>query len=54
MWFGIHRVHEMQEAAKAKVIEFYVPINFRSPRKAAAEMQFGKVIEFHVPEKKSA
>lgn len=39
--------------AVAKIIEFYVPINFR--RKASAPPpQAGKVIEFRLPEKKLA
>lgn len=54
MWFGILRAHDIQETAKTKVIEFYVPKNFRSPREAAFEMQLGKVIEFYLPAKKSA
>jgi hypothetical protein len=54
MWFGIQKTYEIQETAKAKVIEFYVPKNFRDPRKPAAEMQFGKVIEFCSPARKSA
>ena len=38
----------------AKVIEFYVPTNFRKPLKSASEPQRGKVIEFCSQTKKSA
>jgi hypothetical protein len=37
----------------AKVIEFYIPTHFRRP-KAAPQMQFGKIVEFCLPTKKSA
>jgi len=30
----------------AKVIEFYVPKNFRQPQSTAAQLQLGKIIEF--------
>jgi hypothetical protein len=42
------------EIVMAKVIEFYVPKNFRISLKWAPELQLGKVIEFHSREKKSA
>ena len=35
----------------AKVIEFYIPKNFRKPLGAAAEPQLGKIIEFR-PQRK--
>jgi len=38
----------------AKVIEFYVPTNFRKPLKWAPQLQFGKVIEFCPQTTKSA
>jgi len=38
----------------AKVIEFYVPKNFRKPWKCALQLQGGKVIEFCSQIKKSA
>jgi hypothetical protein len=38
----------------AKMIEFYVPTNFRSPRKPAMQMQLGRIVEFRLPGKKSA
>jgi hypothetical protein len=38
----------------AKVIEFYVPRNFQPQLKWAAQLQLGKVIEFHLEAKKSA
>ena len=37
----------------AKVIEFYVPKNFRKPLRTAAQPQLGKIIEF-CPQTKSA
>jgi len=38
----------------AKVIEFYVPKNFRKPVKCAPELHYGKIIEFYSQTKKSA
>ena len=38
----------------AKVIEFYVPKNFRKPLKWAPQLHLGKVIEFCSLTKKSA
>jgi hypothetical protein len=38
----------------AKVIEFYIPKNFRKPLKCAPQLQCGKVIEFCSQIKKSA
>jgi hypothetical protein len=38
----------------AKVIEFYVPKNFRRPLESAPRLQCGKVIEFCSQTKKSA
>jgi len=38
----------------AKVIEFYVPKNFRKQLKWAPQLEFGKVIEFCLQTKKSA
>jgi len=38
----------------AKVIEFYIPKNFRKPVKWTPPLECGKVIEFCVPVKKSA
>jgi len=38
----------------AKVIEFYVPKNFRKTLKRVPELQSGKVIEFRLQTKKSA
>lgn len=37
----------------AKVIEFYVPKNFRKPLKYATALYCGKIIEFGAPSKKS-
>jgi hypothetical protein len=38
----------------AKVIEFYIPINFRRKASAPPPPQVGRVIEFRLPEKKPA
>jgi hypothetical protein len=38
----------------AKVIEFYIPKNFRKPFRTAAQPQLGKIIEFGSQTKKSA
>jgi hypothetical protein len=38
----------------AKVIEFYVPKNFRKPLKCAPALHCGKIIEFCLQTKKSA
>jgi len=37
-----------------RVIEFYIPKNFRKPLRAAAQRQLGKIIEFCPPTKRSA
>ena len=47
---GIHRIKEI---VMAKVIEFFVPKNFRNPFVRAAQPQSGKVIEFCSQAKKS-
>jgi hypothetical protein len=36
----------LEESSMAKVIEFYVPNNFRPQLKWAPQVQMGKVIEF--------
>jgi hypothetical protein len=38
----------------AKVIEFYIPKNFRKPLRPAAPPQLGKIIEFCPRTKRSA
>ncbi len=38
----------------AKVIEFYMPQNFRKPLRTAAQSQLGKIIEFCPQTKRSA
>jgi hypothetical protein len=38
----------------ARVIEFYVPGNFRKPWRSAPQLQSGKVIEFRSPTSRSA
>jgi hypothetical protein len=44
---------DSSEIVMAKVIEFYVPRNFRNPFLRAAQPQPGKVIEFRSEAKKS-
>ena len=46
--------NEVKEVVMAKVIEFYVPKNFRKPLKCAPALHCGKIIEFCSPTKKSA
>jgi hypothetical protein len=46
--------NEIEEVVMAKVIEFYVPKNFRKPLKWAAALRCGTIIEFCSPTKKSA
>ena len=47
-------VREIKEVVMAKVIEFYIPTRFRRPLKTAPQAQFGKIVEFCPPTKKSA
>ena len=47
-------VREIKEVVMAKVIEFYIPTRFRRPFKMAPQAQFGKIVEFCAPTKKSA
>jgi hypothetical protein len=46
--------NEIKEVVMAKVIEFYVPKNFRKPLKWAPQLQLGRVIEFCSLTNKSA
>ncbi len=46
--------NEIEEVVMVKVIEFYVPKNFRKPLKRAPALQRGTIIEFCSPTKKSA
>jgi len=46
-------IHWIEEIVMAKVIEFYLPENFRAPFLRAAQPQPGKVIEFGSEAKKS-
>jgi len=43
-----------KEVAMAKVIEFYIPKNFRKSFKWVSELQRGKILEFCPQTKKSA
>jgi len=45
---------EVKEKVMAKVIEFYIPKNFRKPLSTVAQPELGKVIEFCPQTKKSA
>jgi len=38
----------------AKVVEFYIPKNFRKPLKSNLEQRYGKIIEFCLQTNKSA
>jgi hypothetical protein len=46
--------HKLKEMVMAKVIEFWVPKNFRKPLQWRPPQQRGKVIEFCSQSKKSA
>jgi hypothetical protein len=48
------RDHKIKEIVMAKVIEFYMPKNFRKPLRTAAQPQLGKIIEFYPQTKRSA
>ena len=48
------RFTRIQEIVMAKVIEFYMPQNFRKPLRTAAQSQLGKIIEFCPQTKRSA
>ena len=48
------RFTSIQEIVMAKVIEFYIPKNFRKPLRTAAQPQLGKIIEFCPQTKRSA
>jgi len=45
---------EIKEIVMAKVIEFYVPNNFRKPLKWIPVLHPGKIVEFGSQTKKSA
>jgi hypothetical protein len=45
---------EVKEMVMAKVIEFYMPKNFRKPLRTVAQLQLGKIIEFCPQTKRSA
>jgi hypothetical protein len=47
-------VLDIKEIVMAKVIEFYMPKNFRKPLRTAAQPQLGKIIEFCPQTKRSA
>jgi hypothetical protein len=51
---GAPRFTRIQEIVMAKVIEFYIPKNFRKPLRAVASPQLGKIIEFCPQTKRSA
>ena len=45
---------EVKEIVMAKVIEFYIPRNFRKPLGTVAQPQLGKIIEFCPQTKRTA
>ena len=45
---------EVKEIVMVKVIEFYIPKNFRRPLRTVAQPQLGKIIEFCPQTKRSA
>ena len=48
------RFNRLQEIVMAKLIEFYIPKNFRKALRTAAQPRFGKIIEFCPQTKRSA
>jgi hypothetical protein len=48
------RFNSFQENVMAKVIEFYIPKNFRKPLTNVSQSQLGKIIEFRAQTKRSA
>jgi len=47
-------INRLLENVMAKVIEFYIPKNFRKPLRTAAQPQLGKIIDFCPQTKRSA
>jgi hypothetical protein len=45
---------EVKEIVMARVIEFYIPKNFRKPLRTVAQPQLGKIIEFCPQTRRSA
>jgi hypothetical protein len=54
MLFLYKKADDWKDRAVARVIEFYIPINFRWRAKWIPVHERGKVIEFCLPTKKSA
>ena len=54
MWQLAMKPYLVKKPVMAKVIEFYVPENFRSASKSVSAMKPGRVIEFRLPARKSA
>ena len=48
------KLARIQEIAMPRVIEFYVPKNFRKPLRTSPQPQLGKLIEFRSQTKRSA
>ena len=46
--------NHMAKIIMAKIIEFYIPSNFRKNDKWIPPQERGKIIEFNLPTKKSA
>jgi hypothetical protein len=53
-WKPAYRRNLIKEIVMAKVIEFYIPTDFRKPVKLAPQLQCGKLIEFCLQKRKSA
>jgi hypothetical protein len=51
---GKERMHREDWPRMAKIIEFYIPSNFRKNDKWIPPQERGKIIEFSLPAKKSA
>jgi hypothetical protein len=50
----LERKHKEDWPRMAKIIEFYIPSNFRKNDKWIPPQERGKIIEFSLPAKKSA
>jgi hypothetical protein len=48
------RFNRLQEIVMANVIEFYIPVRFRKAVKWVPQQQRGRVLEFPVPQKRTA
>jgi hypothetical protein len=53
-WQRSYGEDHMAKIIMAKIIEFYIPSNFRKKDKWIPPQERGKIIEFNLPTKKSA